>query len=175
MNTLKVLKDNPNNANKNYKIINFVEKNFNRIVQGIGMILVIIALVLILLVAYVYFCVILPSRCEQPLIRRVVDTLIALWLLFSILETFGRAALIEPGTPPPDLLSEEETLNIKASHENQIENQNLEENYLPPELVGYRWCSVCNKVKPPRTRHDKISNSCVLRLDHFCVCTFPFF
>ncbi|KAJ3437850.1 palmitoyltransferase zdhhc16 [Anaeramoeba flamelloides] len=168
MNTLKVLKDNPNNDNKNSQIMSFIEKNINRIVRGLGLILVIIALILILSVAYVYFCVILPSRCEQPLIVRVIETVIAIWLLFSVLETFRRAALKEPGTPPPDLLSEEESLNIKASHENQIENQNLEEEYQPYELDGYRWCSICNKVKPPRTRHDRISNSCVLRLDHFC-------
>lgn len=41
---------------------------------------------------------------------------------------------------------------------------------IPTELrnIGYRWCTTCKIVKPPRASHCSDCDNCVLRLDHHC-------
>ena len=36
------------------------------------------------------------------------------------------------------------------------------------DLVQYKYCKKCQKIKPPRTHHCSICNKCVLRMDHHC-------
>ncbi|KAJ3448151.1 palmitoyltransferase app [Anaeramoeba flamelloides] len=149
---------------------------YNKTMRRIGFLLVYVTFALILYVAYLYFSVILPLHKDDTKFLRITERVYALCLFFSIFELFFKTVSTKPGTPPRSLLSKKEQRTLKRFHENQQKKeQNPVKEYVPPNLLGYRWCSICQKAKPPRTRHDKISNSCVLRLDHYCVRNFHFF
>lgn len=36
------------------------------------------------------------------------------------------------------------------------------------EPLGYRWCPFCNMVQPPRAKHCRDCDCCILRNDHHC-------
>lgn len=40
--------------------------------------------------------------------------------------------------------------------------------YLPREACDARYCKTCHNFKPPRTRHCRQCNRCILKMDHHC-------
>merc|ERR1719198_2657578 len=36
------------------------------------------------------------------------------------------------------------------------------------QAQGYRWCTYCRMVQPPRAKHCRDCDCCVLRNDHHC-------
>ena len=80
---------------------------------------------------------------------------VALWLLVSF--TMGRAALSDPGVIPRGT----EGLAIDTT----IRRTKLV-NGIEFEL---KVCATCGIVRPPRASHDRKTDRCVVKFDHFCV------
>ena len=65
--------------------------------------------------------------------------------------------------------AESRVFNMQDEEWNEIED-NIQEK-IPKHawsLVQWKFCFKCESIRPPRTHHCSICNSCVMRMDHHC-------
>lgn len=41
--------------------------------------------------------------------------------------------------------------------------------YIDTEIDDFRYCEICDRLKPPRTHHCRKCNMCIHRMDHHCI------
>lgn len=71
----------------------------------------------------------------------------SLWLLFNVFWNQMHCTFSSPGTT---LEVNEQALSHAMGHD-------------------WRWCSKCNRAKPPLCHHCSVCKKCVLKMDHHCV------
>ena len=74
---------------------------------------------------------------------------ITAFLAFNTLFNYCNAALVEAGPLPQIAWGSVEFITQGA-------------------LEGHRFCSVCERPKPPRAHHCRACKTCVLDMDHHC-------
>lgn len=135
-----------------------------------------------------WFCILVLSGLyfgtAFPFYWAKVNPLLPLTALFFFLLTVGclfAACYTDPGIIPRrevilalglqgrlkdqlgyDVLGEPMTPSLGSSDPSNMT--------VPSELrgSGYRWCSTCHIVRPPRASHCPECDNCVLRFDHHC-------
>ncbi|CAE7247320.1 ZDHHC14 [Symbiodinium natans] len=133
----------------------------------------------ILVPSILYFVVALPYYWSE------VHPILPMTALFFFLMTVGcllSACLADPGIIPrrevilatgcAEKLSEQLGYNVlgETVTERGELRDNTERVSIPPDLrkQGYRWCSTCRIVRPPRASHCSDCDNCVMRFDHHC-------
>ncbi|CAJ1424460.1 unnamed protein product [Effrenium voratum] len=134
------------------------------------------AWVCIMIPCSLYFTLALPYYWSE------VHPLLPLVALFFFLLTVGcllAACLSDPGILPrrevilatgvAQKLCEELGYNILGDPVEGWDGEG-ERITIPPELKsqGYRWCTTCRIVRPPRASHCSDCDNCVMRFDHHC-------
>lgn len=126
----------------------------------------------ILLPSTIFFVFALPQLWEawpKPVLLMSI-------LLFIMTTTFLLLACCsDPGVIPRRSLilatgSRERLKTLLGYDPLGEDNQENAKNSVSSELhqKGYRWCSTCHIVRPPRASHCRDCDSCVLRFDHHC-------
>ncbi|KAL6759783.1 DHHC palmitoyltransferase-domain-containing protein [Haematococcus lacustris] len=108
---------------------------------------VLLAAVLVLADAYVFFTTVLVQVLErQGSLHAVLHACLACWLLFNVVLNHVLCVFTPPGY----------TTDAPAEELHAL---------LMPE---WRWCRQCALPKPPLAHHCSICNKCVLKMDHHC-------
>eukprot|EP01156_Anaeramoeba_ignava_P024465 Anaeramoba_ignava/c8138_g1_i2.p1 GENE.c8138_g1_i2~~c8138_g1_i2.p1 ORF type:complete len:134 (+),score=26.23 c8138_g1_i2:9-410(+) len=129
-----------------------IQLGFNLARKYFGITFIFFATILIGFVYYTYFATILPETAPNNPILLIISILFALWIMWAIGVTFFKSCYVGPGHPPSGLISREELQELR-------ENPNYDSQF--------RYCKKCHYAKPERTHHDAITNTCILKMDHY--------
>ncbi|KAL3147976.1 hypothetical protein ABBQ38_014271 [Trebouxia sp. C0009 RCD-2024] len=87
------------------------------------------------------------------------------FLIIMLLWSYFTAVATDPGRVPPGWhpFSDEEEAAYELERLNYASYQPANKSIRP------RFCKKCQAWKPPRTHHDSMSGTCVLKMDHYCI------
>ncbi|RMZ52914.1 hypothetical protein APUTEX25_001033 [Auxenochlorella protothecoides] len=146
---------------------------------GKAMLLVVFALAW-LEVQAVFSCSLAPAWRQGGLIMRalvgitgaVFLAMVAL-LLWAYLATFAaNPGLVPPGWQPFELDEQEQQVgsaDLQALADDFTELIRDSEDPVQWHLLRPRFCKKCAAWKPPRAHHCRMTQRCVLKMDHWCV------
>lgn len=141
---------------------------------------------------FAWVCILVPSGVffveAMPYYWAKVHPFLPLWALFCFVMTVGcllAACMSDPGIIPrreviiasgtAERISKDLGYNVLGEtvslHGSEVdEGQNTICVTIPEQLraQGYRWCTTCKIVRPPRASHCPDCDNCVMRFDHHC-------
>ena len=113
-----------------------------------------------------YFCI-LPVACGVSLLAYSIHGGIGFFILFNIYFNHIFCALTDAGSPPPDkdpsVYFGESIKTVKGQKQKKIMYTLM----IQPGVM-YRYCKICQTIKPPRAHHCTVSGRCILEFDHYC-------
>ena len=156
----------------------------DRFTRLIGPSLVLFALLLIGFCTFVFFANLVPfyrHRYDQPVVVELAMIVTGVFLLFNVLYNYYKAVKVSPGFPP--LKADTLEMGGNQSPRSSAFGSRLR-NYEPVDSEDewtadtdsdrrlgkghYPVCAKCDRIRPPRTHHCSVCQSCVYRFDHHC-------
>lgn len=158
-------------SNSNFGIVHTCGKVFHASfkygMKIIGPALLLFALFLIAIIAFLFIKYVLPMLSGDSYFLYLVNLLFGLVIVFNIYFNYICCALVPPGSPPSNKDPGKylgEKIDVIDGRKVRKVNYNL---MIKPGVV-YKYCKQCKSVKPPRAHHCSITGKCILEFDHFC-------
>eukprot|EP00842_Homolaphlyctis_polyrhiza_P001545 jgi/Hompol1/2391/HPOL_002924-RA len=148
-------------------------------IVGLGPILVVAALSIVSIKAFLFFWVVLPdcfpplSEMDMQLGKRqtlasklgyMLNAAFASYLIVCIVFHYAMAVLTDPGRTHAALIEElVGNLPTELAFEDVVSNKPLS-----AALQSTPICQKCTMPKPPRAHHCSVCRRCIMKMDHHC-------
>ena len=139
--------------------------------QIIGPALVVFALAIIASCTYVFFMYVVPFY-DWDIVSGTGIISMGLFFLFNSLYNYYKCVCVSPGFPPTSAEIEEagevSALGNRLCNQDPLSDDEEEGRRIRYKQTTYAVCGKCDRIRPPRTHHCSVCNSCVLKMDHHC-------
>ena len=134
------------------------------LIKVLGPFFVILATSLISTAMFLFLTVFINELSYKRIDLFCIHILIGTYFYVNIMFNYFLCVFTSPGEPPKLSSLESRQHRVVDGVKVAIFPRRLD---ISPS-VSYRYCKVCDCIKPPRCHHDSISGRCVLNMDHYC-------